>query len=196
MFIPFDDEKQIHIQFPGFFEQEFIPVEHYEPRTLSVQAIIGHKRSTQTQVIKQPDVVMLMALLGDEVGSREVMMNNWNTYFPRCDHGSSLSPAVHAWVAARLGLDEMAYEMFEHAASIDLNDNKGNVRDGIHGAASGGLWQALVFGFCGLHINSAGDLVLDPRLPEHWKRVSFTVNYRGEQRRITVDNPEKVASKA
>ncbi len=196
MFIPFDDEKQIHIQFPGFFEQEYIPVEHYEPRTLSVQAIIGHKRSIQTQVIKQPDVVMLMALLGDEVGSREVMMNNWNTYFPRCDHGSSLSPAVHAWVAARLGLDETAYDMFEHAASIDLNDNKGNVRDGIHGAASGGLWQALAFGFCGLHINTDGELALDPRLPEHWKRVSFTVNYRGKQRRITVDNPEKVASRA
>ncbi len=168
---------------------EYVPVPDYEPRTLSVQAILGYERSIQTQVIKQADVVMLMALLGDQVGSREVMLNNWNTYYPRSDHGSSLSPAIHAWVAARLGLDDLAYDLFQHAAAIDLRNNKGNIRDGIHGAASGGLWQALVFGFCGLSINEAGELVTDARLPEHWKRVSFHVYYRGERRHISVGNP-------
>jgi kojibiose phosphorylase len=189
MFIPFDEEKRIHIQFPGFFDMEYIPVPDYEPRTMSVQSILGHHRSTQTQVIKQADVVMLMALLGDEVGPRDVMLNNWNTYYPRCDQGSSLSPAIHAWVAARLGLDEVAYHMFEHAAGIDLNDNKGNVRDGIHGAACGGLWQALIFGFCGLELDEREGLVVRPRLPEHWKQVSFTVYYQGEKRHFTVTNP-------
>lgn len=196
MYIPFDEEKQFHIQFPGFFDLEYIPVPHYEPRTLSVQAILGHTRSVQSQVIKQADVVMLMALLGDQVGNQEVMLNNWNTYFPRTDHGSSLSPAIHAWVGARLGLGEIAYELFQHAAAIDLRDNKGNIRDGIHGAASGGLWQALVFGFCGLQINEAGELVTDLRLPDHWKRVSFNVNYRGERQHISVENPVLVSPKA
>jgi hypothetical protein len=28
-----------------------------------------------------------------------------------------------------------------------------------------------------------------PRLPAHWKQVSFTVYYRGEERRFTVTNP-------
>lgn len=189
MFIPFDSERQIHVQFPGFFDMEYIPVPHYQPRTSSVQAILGHTRTIQSQVIKQADVVMLMALLGDTLAPREVLLNNWNTYYPRTDHGSSLSPSVHAWVAARLGLDDLAYELFAHAAGIDLDDNKGNVRDGIHGAASGGLYQALVFGLCGLHINEAGELALEPRLPEHWKQVSFTVYYRGEKRRLTVTNP-------
>lgn len=193
MFIPFDDEKQIHVQFPGFFDMEYIPVQDYEPRTLSVQAILSHARSIQTQVLKQADVVMLMALLGDEVGSPEVMLNNWNTYYPRTDHGSSLSPAIHAWVAARLGLDELAYELFEHAAAIDLKDNKGNIRDGIHGAASGGLWQAIIFGFCGLHLSESGEPALDPRLPEYWRRVSFNVYYRGEKRHFSVKNPVMVS---
>jgi trehalose/maltose hydrolase-like predicted phosphorylase len=196
MFIPFDEDKQFHIQFPGFFEMEYIPVPDYEPRTLSVQAILGHARTIQTQVLKQGDVIMLMALIGDAVGSQEVMLNNWNTYFPRTDHGSSLSPAIHAWVAARLGLDDVAYDMFQHAAAIDLQDNKGNIRDGIHGAASGGLWQALVFGFCGLALDQDGSLITNPRLPEHWKRVSFSVNYRGDQRRITVKNPVMVSPMA
>lgn len=189
MYIPFDEANQRHIQFPGFFDMEYIPVPHYEPRTLSVQAILGHERTIQSQVIKQADVVMLMALLGEEAGPRQVRLNNWHTYAPRTDHGSSLSPAIHAWVASRLDLPEDAYHMFEHAAGIDLNDNKGNVRDGIHAAACGGLWQALVFGFCGLHIQPDNTLALDPRLPQHWKKVSFSVYYRGKKQSFVIENP-------
>ncbi|MBW4439219.1 MAG: beta-phosphoglucomutase [Pleurocapsa minor GSE-CHR-MK-17-07R] len=195
MYIPFDAEKGIHVQFPGFFDMEFIPVPKYQPRVTSVQAILSHARSIQTQVIKQADVVMLMALLGESVGApggadvKTVMRNNWDTYFPRCDHGSSLSPAMHAWVAARLGLLDEAYDQFHHAAHIDLADNKGNVRDGIHAAACGGVWQAVVFGFAGLHIADNGALALDARLPAHWRQISFSVNYRGEIKRFTVTNP-------
>jgi kojibiose phosphorylase len=189
MYIPFDETQQIHVQFPGFFDMEYIPVPHYEPRTASVQAIMGHPRTIQSQVIKQADVVMLMALLGEQLAPREVLVNNFNTYYSRTDHGSSLSPAIHAWVAARLGLDDVALEMFEHAAAIDLHDNKGNVRDGIHGAASGGVIQAVLFGFCGLRLDEKGEPIVMPRLPAHWKQVSFTVYYRGEERRFTVTNP-------
>jgi kojibiose phosphorylase len=192
LYIPFDTEQAIHIQFPGFFDMEYIPVPHYEPRTTSVQAILGHARSIQTQVIKQADVVMMMALLGDALGVpagydvRQVCLNNWNTYYPRTDHGSSLSPAMHAWVAARLGLHDVAYEMFHHAAHIDLHDNKGNVRDGIHAAACGGVWQAAVFGFCGLHIDDTGGLAVAPNLPAHWRSVAFSVSYRGQIVRFTL----------
>jgi len=187
MYIPFDAEKQIHIQFDGFFDMEYIPVTKYEPRVGGIWGFLGHQRALQSQVIKQADIVMLMALLGHEVGSPDVMRNNWDTYFPRCDHGSSLSPAMHAWVAARLGIMEEAYPLFEHAAAIDLEDNKGNVPDGIHGAACGGLWQAVVFGFCGLHLTENGP-ALDPKLPPHWRRVTFNVVYRGERRQFVVEH--------
>jgi kojibiose phosphorylase len=188
MVIPFDEEQQIHIEFPGFFDLEYVPVPLYEPRQESVQAILGHGRTVQTQVVKQADVVMLMALLGEQVGSREVMLNNWNTYFPRTDHGSSLSPAVHAIVAARLGLGEAALEMFEHAAGIDLRNNKGNVRDGIHGATCGGIWQAVMLGFCGLQLSDEQKPVIKSRLPAHWRQVSFRIYYRGERLEFTVQN--------
>lgn len=185
MYIPFDESKQHHIQFDGFFDLEYIPVQDYEPRVGGVWPMLGHQRALQSQVIKQADVVMLMALIGHEVGSPQVMLNNWHTYYPRTDHGSSLSPAVHAWVAARLGLIDVAYHMFEHAVEIDLKDNKGNVADGIHGAACGGLWQAIVFGFCGLHIGEDGPAV-QPKLPPHWRRVSFNVYYRGQRHHFDV----------
>jgi len=195
MYIPFDEERRIHVQFDGFFDLEYIPVPHYEPRTMSVMNILGHARTTQTQVIKQADVVMLMALLGEAVGPHDVQVNNWNTYYPRCDHGSSLSPAVHAWVAARLGLTDTATELFDHAAGIDLKDNKGNVNHGIHGAACGGLWQAVALGFCGLHLTQDGPAV-DPNLPAHWRQVSFNVYYRGQKRHFVVTNPVMIAPEA
>jgi kojibiose phosphorylase len=186
MYIPFDAERQIHVQFDGFFDMEYIPVPRYEPRVGGIWPFLGHERALQSQVIKQADVVMLMALLGDAVGPREVMLNNWNTYYPRCDHGSSLSPAMHARVAARLGLIDDAYHMFQHAAAIDLEDNKGNIRDGIHGAANGGLWQAVALGFCGLHLTPDGPAI-SPNLPPHWKRVRFNVVYRGQRYSFTAE---------
>ncbi|HVU10797.1 MAG TPA: glycosyl hydrolase family 65 protein [Phototrophicaceae bacterium] len=194
MYIPFDTEKQIHVQFPGFFDMEYIPVPDYQPRVTSVQAILGHKRTIQTQVIKQADVVMMMALLGDQLDApdgsdiQQIRLNNWNTYYPRCDHGSSLSPAMHAWVAGRLGLIDQAYDLFHHAVHIDLDDNKGNVRDGIHAAACGGVWQAVVFGLCGLRLGDEEPTV-DPHLPDHWRSVSFSVYHRGKRVSLTVKNP-------
>lgn len=187
MYIPFDESKQIHVQFDGFFDLEYIPVLKYEPRVGGIWGFLGHERALQSQVIKQADVVMLMALLGDVVGSREIMLNNWNTYYQRCDHGSSLSQAMHTWVAARLGLEKEANKLFQEASAIDLEDNKGNVADGIHGAASGGLWQAVVFGFCGLHLTENGPAIA-PELPSHWRSVKFNVVYRGQKIAFTAEN--------
>lgn len=179
MFIPFDDERQVHLQFEGYFDLEFIPVMKYTPRVGGIYEYLSHERTAGTQVIKQADVVMMMALLGDRVGSREVMLNNFHTYYERCDQGSSLSPAMHAWVAAQLGLQDIATEMMEHAIMIDLEDNKGNVHAGIHGAASGGAWQMVVFGFCGLHIKDEQPAI-NPKLPDHWESVTFRVKYKGQ----------------
>jgi kojibiose phosphorylase len=66
-----------------------------------------------------------------------------------------------------------------YAATIDLDDHKGNVRDGIHAASCGGVWQAVVFGFCGLELTESGP-VLKPNLPSHWHSVRFNVRWRGE----------------
>ena len=188
MYIPFDCGRQIHVQFDGFFDLEYIPVLDYQPRVGGIWPLLGHERALASQVIKQADVVMLMALLGEQVGTRDVLVNNFHTYYPRTDHGSSLSPAIHAWVAARLGLDEIAWRMFKQAAATDLENNQGNVADGIHAAACGGLWQAALFGFCGLHLTDEGPAV-DPKLPAHWRRVSFSVTYRGERHRFDIVNP-------
>lgn len=186
LYIPFDEERQVYIQFDNFFDLTPVDVLAFEPRVASLQSVFGHEPTQKLRIIKQADVVMLIALLGEQLGDKAALRRNWDMYYPMCDHGSSLSPGAHAWVAARLGLVDLARDLFEHAASIDLRDNKGNARDGIHGAACGGLWQAMAFGFAGLHLTENGP-ALDPHLPPGWKRLRFSIRYQGERYTFTIE---------
>jgi kojibiose phosphorylase len=185
MYVPDDKQRGILEQFDGFLRLEPFDLTRWQPRVSNMDWILGHELTQHVMVIKQPDIVMLMALLGDQLGDHEKRLRNWRFYYPLVDHGSSLSPSVHAWVAARLGLNEEAYRLFIFAASIDLEDAKGNVHDGIHGAASGGLWEAIVFGFAGLTIEPDG-FKIEPHLPPHWKSLRFRIYFRGEQHTIQI----------
>ncbi len=187
MFIPVSDEYgDVFEQFGDFFTRlKPINLEDYTPRTMNMDWILGHEKTQVSRVIKQADVVMLMALLGDELGDEAFLQRNWELYSKVVDHGSSLSPAIHAWVAARLGHLDTAYDDFIYSATIDLEDQKGNVRDGIHAASCGGVWQAVVFGFCGLQLTSAGPKT-HPVLPAHWQRVVFKIQYRGQSISISL----------
>lgn len=186
MWIPTSDQGDgvVFEQFEGFFDRlKPIPLHDFSPRTANMDWLLGHAKTQESRVIKQADVVMLMALLGDQLGDRAFLRRNWETYYPVVDHGSSLSPSIHAWVASRLGLIETAYELFVYAAAIDLEDRKGNVHDGIHAASAGGLWQAVVFGFLGLKLTDSGPQI-HPALPSHWRRVAVTVRWRGRPIRL------------
>lgn len=191
MYIPYDKERGIYEQFEGFFNLQPLDLAHWQPRAAIMDSILGHSIAQETMVIKQADVVMLMALLGEEAGSYQDRIRNWEFYFPLVDHGSSLSPSTHAWVAARLGLTETAYRLFMYAASIDLEDAKGNVRDGIHAAAAGGLWEAVVLGFAGLRLEGT-TFTVDPKLPEHWRSIRFRIWHRGQQHIIHLTSPEPI----
>ncbi|MCS6870185.1 MAG: glycoside hydrolase family 65 protein [Anaerolineae bacterium] len=190
MYVPRDPETGVLEQFDGFFNLERLDLTHWQPRVANMDWILGHERTQRTMVIKQADIVMLMALLGDQFGSTEEQQANWDFYYPLVDHGSSLSPSIHAWVAARLGLLEDAYKLFMYAANIDLEDLKGNVRDGIHAAACGGVWQAVAFGFVGLGLDERGELQVKPNLPPHWRSVTLRAYHRGQIRtiRLTAEN--------
>ncbi len=188
IYIPHYEARGILEQFDGFFDLKPLDLNLWKPKVSNIDGIIGHEATQNLSVIKQADVVLLMALVPDMVGDINARRRNWDYYYPLTDHGSSLSPAIHAWVAARLGLIDEAYEMFIHGGTIDLEDNKGNVRDGIHAAAAGGLWQAVVFGFAGLTLHDDGEFSLDPNLPKFWKSVQFRIFHQGQQRTIKLIN--------
>lgn len=188
-------------QFQGFFDLEDIDLTAYEPRTRSMQAILGIEGANRRQVLKQPDVVMLFYLLRQGVFtqpnqddfSRQALQTNWDYYVPRTDHtyGSSLGPAVHAIMACELDKPAEAYEHFMRAALVDLSDVRGNAHEGIHGASTGGTWQAVVFGFGGIHLTENGP-VATPRLPEHWTRLKFKFVWQGTVYPFDLHPPEPV----
>jgi kojibiose phosphorylase len=173
-------------QFEGYFRRKDIDLAALEPRTKSAQEVFGIEGCNQTQILKQPDVLMLQYLLRDHY-SDEAVRVNYDYYAPRTDHtyGSSLGPSIMAIMACEVGKPEDAYEHFRRAVRADLRDVRGNAGDGIHGASAGGTWQAVVFGFGGLHIAPQGSRwAAHPRLPHHWKRLAFKFFHRGELQEV------------
>ncbi|RME83805.1 MAG: glycoside hydrolase family 65 protein [Caldilineae bacterium] len=196
MYLPLQPETGLIEQFAGYFalqEPDFALLR--DPgRTRSMQALLGIEGCQATQVIKQPDVLMLQYLLPEEFTPEQVQAN-YDFYDPRTDHehGSSLGPAVSAIMACRVGRPEDAYRHFMRAARADLQDIRHNAADGIHGASAGGLWQAAVFGFGGLEIGPEGWHV-EPRLPAHWSRLRFKFLYRGELQEVEISNSADTAN--
>lgn len=170
---PRDETTGLIEQFSGYFALEDVDQAAYAGRTTSMQAILGIEGVNRTQILKQPDVLMLAYLL-PELVTPEALAANYAYYSARTDltYGSSLGPAIQSGLAARVGQVDDAYDHFVRAAGADLRDVRGNAADGIHGASAGGLWQAIVFGFAGVRLD--GDTITtDPRLPSPWTRLAF-----------------------
>lgn len=184
MYTGLDPTTGLIEQFRGFFALDEVDLPSFEPRTAPMDVILGRARTRACKVIKQADVVLLIHLLWDRVPP-EVRAANFLYYEGRTAHGSSLSPSIHAAVAARLGLIPIAERYFRQSAEVDLGNNMGNVSGGVHAAALGGLWQAVLFGFAG--VDTAGDVpVAVPHLPPSWSRLRFALCWRRAMRRFSL----------
>ena len=185
IFTAFNPETKLFEQFAGYFQKEPVDLKSYEPRSAAMDVILGHQRIQQTNVVKQADVVMAVYLLWGALlpAIREA---NFRYYEPRTGHGSSLSPSIHALVAARLGDLSLAQQYLKQASEIDLGNNMGNAAGGIHAAAIGGLWQAMVFGFAGVEMQSDG-LSFAPRPLPHWQRLTFPLRWRKDSLRVSIE---------
>lgn len=169
-------------QFSGYFDltDADTTILRDPARAHSMHSILGIEGANQSQVIKQPDVLMMQYLLRDRYSLEEIRVN-WDYYHPRTDHehGSSLGPATTAVLACLMGDPEEGHVHFMRAARTDLLDNRLNAKDGIHAASAGGLWQAIVFGFAGLTLEPEM-YHFSPRLPAHWTRLAFALQLRGQ----------------
>lgn len=161
----------------GYFALDDVDLSRFRPRHSSMQHVLGEKRIAQSQITKQADVIMGTALLRDYQEAAGIA-SQLDYYGPRTDHGSSLSLAVHALAASMAGQPGVAYDHFRAAAAIDHEDSMGNGHHGIHAATQGGLLQAAMVGFAGLHLTVDGPEI-SPRLPEPWESLGLTFVYRG-----------------
>ncbi|PKN48948.1 MAG: glycoside hydrolase family 65, partial [Deltaproteobacteria bacterium HGW-Deltaproteobacteria-20] len=173
----FDPETRLFEQFAGFYDMDDVPVEKLRPRPMAADLMLGRDVTLRSKVVKQADVVMLCYILSDEI-SDDVARANYDYYEPITSHGSSLSPGIHAAVAAQFGELDDAVKDFKMATAIDLADNMGNAARGLHMATMGGIWQAAVMGFAGLQRRDEA-LRIDPHLPPGWKSVRVPLQFRG-----------------
>ncbi|MFA7368405.1 MAG: glycosyl hydrolase family 65 protein [Kiritimatiellales bacterium] len=143
--------------------------------------------------MKQPDVILLLTLLPEKFRQKHFQAN-WDYYERFILHGSSLSPSIHALVAAKLGLMDRAMHYFNLSADFDFVDYNNDTRDGIHIGNFGGLWQAVAYGFAGLELHG-DELRFDPHLPPEWKSLCFRIKFRGNalQLRVTPASVEIAA---
>lgn len=182
MHVPFDAERCINPQDAQFLEREAwnfegTPAENY-PLLLHYHPLVIYRH----QVLKQADVVLAMFLLGNEF-DLEQKRRNFDYYDPLTTSDSSLSPPVHSIVAAEILNDVRAMEHFRLTLLTDLADVASNSEHGVHVAATGGTWMALVYGFGGLR-DFDGRIQFDPRLPKDWKRLGFSLRIRDTRLRV------------
>jgi len=186
----FDSESGLFEQFAGFFTLEDIDVAAYAGRSVPIDVVLGRERTQKSQVVKQADVVALLALLPAEFPG-DAAARNFEYYASRCGHGSSLSRAMHGIVAARLGDAETAVDFFRKTSAIDLDDRHAAIEGGVHIASLGGIWMMAVLGFAGLSFGS-DHLALAPTLPAAWKSLSFTVQWRSRYLKIRISEPTTI----
>lgn len=178
-----DPASGVYEQFAGYFGLADLDLSGRPAGAPPLDVLLGHDAITRTRAVKQAAVVLLLHLLGDRI-PRDVREANFRFYEPRTAHTSSLSPPIHAIVAARLGMMPTALRYFRQTAAIDLALGSGNAAGGVHGAALGGLLQAAVFGFAGVRVED-DRLAVDPMLPEGWARLRFPVRFRGRRFVVT-----------
>ncbi|HEV2457930.1 MAG TPA: glycosyl hydrolase family 65 protein, partial [Ktedonobacterales bacterium] len=180
----FDPATGLLEEFAGFSKLAYIDLASITPPSPTIDLVLGQERTSRSQVVKQADVVMLLALLWDTF-TPQVRAANFAYYAPRTSQGSSLSPAIYALVAARLGDLAKAEGYFRWAAEIDERDIRRDTSLGVHMATQGGVWQAAVLGFAGLSPRANG-LRLDPHLPPRWSTLAFAAQWHRRCVRVTL----------
>jgi maltose phosphorylase len=126
--------------------------------------------------IKQADVLQGFYFFEDDF-SKDQLEKNFDFYEPFTVHESSLSPSIHAVLAAKLGRTEQAYDFYLRTSRLDLDDYNAEVKDGLHITSMAGTWLSVVEGFGGMRVKNDA-VYFNPQLPKAWTSLSFKINFR------------------
>lgn len=189
------NEAGVIPQFDGYFALEDASLEAVRSRLLHEKEYWGgaYGVASHTQIIKQADVIALLALMG---GNAAITAANYDYYCPRSEHGSSLSACMYAQAACQTGRPQEAYPWFMKSALADIQDGgkewAGLVYiGGTHPAAAGGAYQVLLYGFLGME-REAEVPVFHPHFPAGWTAVELPLYHRGRHWRAVVDSSGQV----
>ena len=184
MHIPYSETVGIHPQDEHFLNREVWDLANTGPDKRPLLLHYHPLVIYRFQVIKQADTVLALWLRSSDF-THEQKLADFNYYDPLTTGDSTLSATVQSILAAEVGYRDLAWEYFEHALNVDLEDLHGNTSDGVHVASTGGVWSALVYGFAGLR-DDDDRLCFDPRLPDQWGSMSFKLAWHGTRIQVKI----------
>ena len=188
MYYPYDEKQQIFLQQDGYLDKEQILVKDLPATDRPINQKWSWDRILRSCYIKQADVLQGIYFFEDRYDI-DTIRRNFDYYEPRTVHESSLSPCVHAILAAKLGDEKRAYEFYLRTSRLDLDDYNNDTEDGCHITSMAGTWMSVVEGFGGMRVRD-GKLSFNPFLPEKWNSFSFNVGFRGTTIKVTVSKEE------
>ena len=184
MYRPHDGELGVFVQHDGFLDKDIRPVSALSPDDLPLNQKWSWDKILRSPFIKQADVLQGIYFFGDRFNIDE-KRRNFDFYEPMTVHESSLSPCIHAILAAELGKEEKAVEMYQRTARLDLDNYNNDTEDGLHITSMTGSWLAIVQGFAQMK-TWGGKLSFAPFLPSAWTGYAFHINYRGRLIKVAV----------
>lgn len=176
MYYPEDPKRGLFLQQDGFLDKELLKVTDLKPEDRPINQKWSWDRILRSCFIKQADVLQGLYFFEDQY-SLSTIRENFDFYEPMTVHESSLSPCVHAILAAKLGYKQKAYEFYLRTARLDLDDYNNDTEDGCHITSMAGAWLSVTKGFGGMRVKD-GKLYFNPFLPEQWKSYSFRIEFR------------------
>lgn len=185
MYIPYCEETKLFEQNDGFFNMPDIDIGSIPTSDFPLYHHWSYDRIYRNNMIKQPDVLMMMLLYNCEF-TKEQKRTNYEYYEPHCIHESSLSPSVHSILASELNKHDEAYRFFGFATRMDLDNFNRNTAEGLHTTSIAAAWMNVVYGLGGMR-SDAAILSFEPSIPREWNRFSFRVACRGDRLCVEVD---------
>ena len=177
IYFPEDKDLGVFLQQDGYLDKEQVLVKDLKAEDRPLNQKWSWDRILRSCFIKQADVLQGLYFF-EENYDLETLRRNFDYYEPRTVHESSLSPCVHAILAAKLGDEDRAYEFYVRTARLDLDDYNNDTEDGCHITSMAGTWMSVVEGFGGMRVRN-DQLVFNPFLPKEWKSFAFKVGFRG-----------------
>jgi len=176
VYLPQITNSNIFLQQDGFLDKKDQNTRDISESERPINQHWSWDRILRSVFIKQADVLQGIYLF-EEHFTAEQIKENFDYYEPKTVHESSLSPCVHSILASKLGYVDKAYEMFQRASRLDLDDYNKEVHEGLHITSMAGTWLSVVEGFAGVRISESG-IAFAPKLPKEWNSLSFKIRYK------------------
>lgn len=188
MHLPMHADGITRLQQDGFLDKEQLLASELNPEERPINQHWSWDRILRSIFIKQADTLQGFYIFEDDF-SLEEHKANFDFYEPKTVHESSLSPCVHCILAAKLGYEEKAYEMYLRTSRLDLDDYNHEAHEGLHITSMAGTYMAVVEGFAGLRVRD-DQLHFKTMLPSKWESYSFKILFRNRLLKVLIQKSD------